>query len=305
MKDKKIILLSAVLMAMTGIQAQTGKEWDDVNVVQINREDAHTLAIPVADLNGAFENDIEKSPYYLSLNGTWKFNWAPDPQRRPEGFEKAEFDDAKWDNITVPATWQVYGVRHNKDWDKPLYTNAAYPFTYNPDNFSVMASRPDNFQYNNNMKNPVGSYRRKFTVPENWKGRDVYVRFNGAGHGYYVWVNGHFTGYAEDSYLPSEFKITDYLQKGENTIAVQVYRFTSGSFLEDQDYWRLTGITRDVFLWSAPKIQIRDYFVTTKIDEAQHKATVKFDVKLDLAKGAKTSKGNPARKGLRPRQTRG
>ena len=291
MKDKKIILLSAFLMAMTGGHAQTGKEWDDVNVVQINREDAHTLAIPVADLNGAFENDMEKSPYYLSLNGVWKFNWAPDPQRRPDGFEKAEFDDAKWDDITVPATWQVYGVRHDKDWDKPLYTNAAYPFTYNPDNFSVMASRPDNFQYNNNMKNPVGSYRRKFIVPENWKGRDVYVRFNGAGHGYYVWVNGHFTGYAEDSYLPSEFKITDYLQKGENTIAVQVYRFTSGSFLEDQDYWRLTGITRDVFLWSAPKIQIRDYFVTTKIDETQHKATVKFDVKLDMAKGAKTSKG--------------
>lgn len=291
MRNKTIMLLSAFLLTIQGVNAQTGKEWDDVNIYRINREQAHTTAIPVADLNAAFENDIEKSPYYLSLNGTWKFNWAPDPQRRPEGFEKAEFDDEKWDNITVPATWQVYGVRHNKDWDKPLYTNAAYPFTYDPKSFSVMAPRPDNFQYNNNMKNPVGSYRRKFIVPENWKGRDVYVRFNGAGHGYYVWVNGHFTGYAEDSYLPSEFKITDYLKKGENTIAVQVYRFTSGSFLEDQDYWRLTGITRDVFLWSAPKIQIRDYFATTQIDENQQKATVWFNVQFNFAIDAKRSKG--------------
>ena len=114
-----------------------------------------------------------------------------------------------------------------------------------------MASRPTDYTYNNNMKNPVGSYRREFTLPANWDGRDIFVRFNGAGPGYYLWVNGQQVGYSEDSFLPSEFNITDYLISGTNVIAVQVYRFTSGSFLECQDFWRFSGIHRDVFLWSA------------------------------------------------------
>lgn len=123
-----------------------------------------------------------------------------------------------------------------------------------------MSDRPSDWTYNNLMKNPVGSYRREFVLPSGWSERTVYVRFNGVGHGYYLWVNGQYVGYSEDSYLPSEFDITPYLQSGKNVIAAQVYRFTSGSFLECQDYWRFTGIHRDVFLWSAPKTQIRDYF---------------------------------------------
>lgn len=289
MNKKNLFLLSVAAFSL-GVSAQTGKEWDDVSIFQINREKAHTLAIPVADAKAVMENNMESSPYYLSLNGVWKFKWVANPENKPAGFENPEYDDGKWDDISVPATWQVYGVRHNKDWDKPLYTNAAYPFTFNPETFSVMAPRPADWQYNDNMKNPVGSYRRKFMVPDNWKGRDVYVRFNGAGHGYYVWVNGKFTGYAEDSYLPSEFKITDYLQKGENTIAVQVYRFTSGSFIEDQDYFRLTGITRDVFLWSAPKVQIRDYFATTQIDYAAKSAKVKISTDIQIAPKTKAAK---------------
>ena len=289
MNKKRLFLLSAAALSLCA-PAQTGKEWDDVGIFQVNREKAHTLAIPVAGVKAAMENNMEDSPYYLSLNGVWKFKWAANPDSKPMGFEAPDYNDDKWDDISVPATWQVYGVRHNKDWDKPLYTNAAYPFTYNPETFSVMAPRPADWQYNDNMKNPVGSYRRKFIVPANWEGREVYVRFNGAGHGYYVWVNGKFTGYAEDSYLPSEFRITDYLQKGENTIAVQVYRFTSGSFLEDQDYYRLTGITRDVFLWSAPKVQIRDYFATTKIGQEAKSATVRIQANVQVAPKTKAGK---------------
>jgi len=143
-----------------------------------------------------------------------------------------------------------------------------------------MADRPSDWTYNNDMKNPVGSYRRSFTLPKNWKGRDVYIRFNGAGPGYYLWINGRQVGYSEDSYLPSEFKITDYVHAGENTVAVQVYRFSSGSFLECQDYWRLTGISRDVFVWSAPTTQIRDYFFKTDLDAEYQNAQVTVDVKL-------------------------
>ncbi len=260
MKNKCWIFIALAFTLQ--IKAQTMTEWDNVSITNLNREDAHAIAIPFGTESDLRENNIEKSPYYESLNGVWKFNWSPDPSKVPANFYSANYDVSGWDNIDVPIPWQVYGVHNGKNWDKPLYTNFNYPFTYTS-TYSVMADRPSDWTYNNNMKNPVGCYRRTFTIPASWNGRDVYVRFNGAGHGYYIWINGHFTGFAEDSYLPSEFKITDYLQPGENSISVQVYRFTSGSFLEDQDYWRLTGITRDVFLWSAPKTQIRDYFFRT------------------------------------------
>ena len=200
--------------------------------------------------------------YQMSLNGKWKFYWVADPSQRPADFYSANYNDASWDEIDVPSSWQVYGVHHNKNWDKPLYSNENYPFTYD-NNYRLQVSPNNSYTYNSSMRNPVGSYRYKFDVPADWQGRDVFIRFNGAGHGYYVWVNGQFLGYAEDSYLPSEFKLTDVNYGGENVVAVQVYRFTSGSFLEDQDYWRLTGIMRDVILWSAPTTRIHDYFFRT------------------------------------------
>ncbi|MDE6638066.1 MAG: DUF4981 domain-containing protein [Muribaculaceae bacterium] len=280
---RRILSLASLIVA-TGIattSAQTYKEWDDVSVTHLNRERAHTLGIPLSEISSENSTDIEKSPYYKSLNGVWKFKWVADPGKKPAGFEAPEYSVDGWDDIDVPSAWQVYGVRNDKKWDKPLYCNVAYPFSYDEKTYSVMANRPGWFTYNDNMKNPVGNYRRSFTVPKDWDGRDVYVRFNGAGHGYYVWVNGKFAGYAEDSYLPSEFKITDLLQDGENTLAVQVYRFTSGSFLECQDYWRMTGITRDVFLWSAPKTQIRDYFAKTTLTDNYTNSTVNIETIIE------------------------
>ena len=265
---------SIVLLALSsGLCAQTLKEWDDVSITSLNREKAHMLPIPFADEESVATGNMENSPYYLSLNGTWKFRWAGTPQAAPADFFRDDFNASGWDDIDVPATWQVYGVRHGKNWDKPLYVNVMYPFTYDSNTWSVMADRPSDWTYSGSKKNPVGSYRRDFDLPESWAGRDVYVRFNGAGHGYYVWVNGQFAGYAEDSYLPSEFRITDFVRAGSNNISVRVYRFTSGSFLECQDYWRLTGITREVFLWSAPKTQIRDYFFTSTLSSANTIAT--------------------------------
>ncbi|MHB9142041.1 MAG: sugar-binding domain-containing protein, partial [Paludibacter sp.] len=266
--------LSTILLLFFGFfQLSAQNEWDDVNITQVNREGACAVAIPFQTESALLSKCTEESNYYLTLNGTWKFNWVADPGLKPKTFFEPTFNASAWDDIQVPSNWQVYGVRNNKKWDKPLYVNTRYPFTYDS-NYSVMADRPTDFTYNNSMKNPVGSYRREFTLPNEWDGRDIYVRFNGAGPGYYLWVNGHQVGYSEDSYLPSEFKITDYVTSGTNVIAVQVYRFTNGSLLECQDYWRLSGIHRDVFLWSAPKTQIRDYFFKSNLDSKYDIANV-------------------------------
>ena len=278
-------------MAFSGIissSAQTGKEWDDPKTTSVNREQAHTIGIPWAS-----ERDVAKpvseSPYYLSLDGKWKFYWVKSPSSVSAANCAKDYNDAAWTDIDVPSSWQVWGLRHGKSWDKPLYCNVAYPFSFNESTYSVMASRPGWFTYNSSMPNPVGTYRRTFTIPDLWKGRDVYVRFNGVGHGYYLWINGQRVGYSEDSYLPSEFNITPYLEEGENVIALQVYRFTSGSFLECQDYWRLTGIQRHCFLWSAPKSQIRDYFFTTDLDNTYTNA--KANVKVSITGSEAVSGG--------------
>ena len=278
---RRIIYLCGLALTVLTANAQTGKEWDDPLKTSVNRETAHTISIPVTTEADISQNDISKSPYYQSLNGKWKFQWVAKPTSAKEEWCAKEFNDAAWTDIDVPSSWQVWGLNHGKSWDKPLYCNVAYPFSFDDTTFSIMKERPSWFTYNSNMPNPVGTYRRTFTIPAEWEGRDVYVRFNSVGHGYYLWINGERIGYSEDSYLPSEFNITKYLKDGENTIALQVYRFTSGSFLECQDYWRLTGIHRSCFLWAAPKSQIRDYFFTTDLDNNYTNA--KANVKLTLS----------------------
>ncbi|MBO7136910.1 MAG: glycoside hydrolase family 2, partial [Bacteroidaceae bacterium] len=278
---KKTLFLSMCLMSgiMTGF-SQTMTEWDDVSVTSLNRVQSHDLSIPFTDAVAAHSLDLSQSPYFLDLNGTWQFRWSALPSQVPTGFYADDYDVSSWDQITVPMPWQMYGVRNGKKWDKPLYVNTRYPFTYTSD-YSVMASRPDYYTYNESMKNPVGCYRRTFTLPEGWLGRKTFLRFNGAGHGYYVWVNGQFVGYAEDSYLPSEFDVSDFVREGENNVSVQIYRFTSGSFLECQDYWRLTGITRDVYLWSAPQQRIGDFFFqTTSLNASGTSGKARLQVSL-------------------------
>ena len=284
-KEKRHVLLAALMaMACLNVSAQTGKEWDDPLITSVNRETAHTIAIPVAAEADIAQNDMTLSPWFQSLNGQWKFKWVGNPKNAQDAWCAKDFADAGWTTIDVPSSWQVWGLHHNMSWDKPLYVNWVwYPFAYDKQTFSVMASRPGDYTYNNSMPNPVGTYRRTFSIPSTWKDRDVYVRFNSVGHGYYLWVNGQRVGYSEDSYLPSEFRITDYVTEGENTLALQVYRFTSGSFLESQDYWRLTGIHRGCFLWSAPKTQIRDYFFTTDLDSSYKNAKANVKVAVDNA----------------------
>ena len=186
---------------------------------------------PSADL--ARQGDRSASPWIQSLNGTWKFRYSPNPAARPVGFERPGFDDKAWAPIAVPGNWEMQGF------GIPIYSNVRYPFAFDDDNPRV--PRDDN---------PVGSYRTTFTVPAGWAGRRVYLHFAGVDSAFYLWVNGTRVGYSEDSRTPAEFDVTKYLAEGANTLAVEVYRWSDGSFLEDQDMFRMSGIFRDVYLCS-------------------------------------------------------
>lgn len=268
-------------------QADEKPEWNNELVSGVNKEKACQVEIPFDSEMQALQLSTEESPYYQTLNGTWKFHWVADPKDRPVNFYLPDYNVSTWDDIKVPATWQIEAVRTNKNWDKPLYCNTIYPFGNwrSMEWPNVIQPRPADYTFAT-MPNPVGSYRREFTLPDSWEGRDVFIRFNGVEAGYYIWLNGKKVGYSEDSYLPSEFNLTPYLKKGSNVLAVEVYRFTDGSFLECQDFWRFSGIFRDVFLWSAPKTQIRDFFFSTDLDEAYKNAKVTLDVEVTGKKRA-------------------
>ncbi len=204
----------------------------------------------------------EASPFYKSLNGDWKFHWVPKPADRPTDFYRPGFDDAAWKTIRVPSNWQFEG------YDVPIYVNITYPWGV-PDPPHIPA---DN--------NPVGSYRTRFTVPPSWSGRDVYLTFDGVESAFYLWVNGERVGYSEDSRTPAEFNITRYLKDGENLLAVEVYRWCDASYLEDQDFWRLSGIFRDVTLWSAGPLHVRDLQIRTDLDASYTDATLAIEVQI-------------------------
>ncbi len=289
---RKVLFCLTALFGTLTVGAQTGNEWDNPSISHVNRETAHTTALPMQSEADAVKNDLTLSPFYQSLDGVWKFYWVNMPSKATAAMCAKDYNDVAWTDIDVPSSWQVWGLHHNKSWDKPLYCNVAYPFSFNQQTYSVMAERPGWFTYNSSMPNPVGTYRRHFNITADClTAHDVYVRFNGVGHGFYLWVNGQRVGYSEDSYVPAEFNITDYLVEGDNTMAVQVYRFTSGSFLECQDYWRLTGIQRHCFIYAAPKTQIRDYFFTTDLDNSYTNA--KVNVKVDIASSAPSESDAP------------
>ena len=248
----------AIGLAACGAFAAEVNDWENPAVNSINRLPARTWTVPFADENSALSDDlVPESPYLVSLNGDWKIKWVGDPARRPLDFWKTDFDDADWAAIDVPSCVEMRG------YGSPIYTNIRYPHknASNPKDkdFARILDR-DNGEPG---YNPVSSYRRTFSVPESWKGRRVILRFEGVGSAFYVWVNGKKVGYAEDSKLPSEFDITEFLT-AQNTLAVQVFKWCDGSYLEDQDMFRYSGIFRDVTLWSMPKDGIWDFNVKTR-----------------------------------------
>ncbi|AJE85424.1 BgaM [Streptomyces albus] len=226
-----------------------GGEWNaDPEVFQVNREPARARLIPFASAAEALRGRLTDSPYYRSLNGSWRFHWAKNPAARPEGFAAPEYDDSGWDRIPVPSNWELHG------YEMPIYLNVPYPWTgFEKPEFPDV---PQEF-------NPVGSYRRTFTVPGDWDGRRTLLSFQGVKSAFFVWVNGERVGYSEDSYTPAEFEVSAYLRPGKNSLAVEVYRWSDGSWLEDQDMIDLSGIFRDVYLYSVPRTHVRDLFVRT------------------------------------------
>lgn len=225
---------------------KTPHDWENQAVSEINRELRHAYFIPFASAKEAMQNDLWKSPFIQSLNGTWQFNLSHTPYVRPFYFFKDDYDTRDWKTIQVPGNWELQGF------DIPIYTNITYPF----------AKTPPTIQKN---YNPVGSYKRTFILPENWNGKDIILHFGAVTSAMYVWVNEQKVGYSEDSKTPAEFNITKYLKKGNNSLAVEVYRWCDGSYLEDQDFWRMSGITRDVFLVARNAQHIRDFKVLSPL----------------------------------------
>ncbi|PKQ66018.1 hypothetical protein BZG01_12640 [Labilibaculum manganireducens] len=247
-------------------------DWENEQVIGINKEKGHAFYIPYGTLEQAQLGYVDGSPYFLSLNGMWKFNWVKHPDLAPANFQEPATDVSYWDDIDVPSNWQLRG------YGKPIYTNTVYPFEKNPP-YVMGKDIPSNFT-KNDLPNPVGSYRRDFEIPENWDEREVFIHFDGVQSAMYVWVNGQKVGYSEGSMTPAEFNITKYIKSGKNTLAVKVYRWSDGSYLECQDFWRLSGIYRDVFLYAVPKIHISDYFLQADFNDDFSSATIQTTLEI-------------------------
>ena len=240
-------------------------DWENEQVFRINKERPHAVKMPFPEVDEALENPRLQSPWCLMLNGDWKFHWVDHPDKRPLDFWKAGFDDSAWKTIPVPSNVELHG------YGTPIYTNQPYPFKKDPPR--VMGEPPAHFTAMKE-RNPVSSYRRTFDLPEGWQGRRVHVTFNGVASAFYLWVNGEKVGYSQDSRTPAEFDLTKYVKPGTNTLAVEVYRHSDGSYLECQDFWRLSGIFRDVYLWSSDQLDIRDFEVKAHLSADYQKGTL-------------------------------
>jgi len=235
-------------------------DWTEPRVVGRNRLDAHTDVFPFPDERSACNDDPTGSPWVRRLNGEWAFDLAETPGEAPDAFLDDEFDASAFDRIEVPLNWQLDG--HGA----PHYTNVVYPFPVDPPEVPT--------------ENPTGSYRRTFYVDEDWDGRQIRLRFEGVDSAYHLWVNGERVGYSEGARLPSEFDVTEYVDPGENTVAVRVYKWTNGSYIEDQDMWWLSGIFRDVTLYAVPETHVADIDVQTTLDDDY--VDVEFAANVDI-----------------------
>ena len=222
--------------------------------------------MPFPDAKSALEKKRLESPWCQVLNGDWKFSWAPTPDERSVGFEQPGFDASQWKTIPVPANVELHG------YGTPIYTNVTYPFAN--DQPRVTGEPPKDWT-TYKERNPVSSYRHTFTLPKFWKKRQTFVVFNGVASAFYLYVNGQKVGYSQDSRTPAEFNLTPYLKAGENLLAVEVYRYSDGSYLEDQDFWRLSGIFRDVYLWSAASLDLRDFEVKASLADDYRTGTLR------------------------------
>lgn len=255
------ILTGAIIGIQSTALIPSRNDWENPEVVCRNRELPHATLMPYGNRGKAIQCERFSSRYFLSLNGVWKFHWSPNPDSRPKDFDRIDYDVSSWDDIPIPSNWQKYG------YDKPYYLDSPYPFEKNPPSIQ-------------HHYNPVGSYRREFEIPVHWEGRQVFLHFDGVESAFYVWVNGQMVGYSQGSRTPAEFNITRFLKDGKNVLAVEVYRWSDGSYLECQDFWRLSGIFRNVYLFSTPKLHIRDFELRCDLDEKYRDADFYSIVRL-------------------------
>lgn len=261
--------LSILLLFLTVNIFGQKNDWENHHVLQINREPAKASFVPF----GEKVNDRK-----MSLDGTWKFKWVPTPEGRNPDFHKNDFDDSSWINFPVPANWEVNGF------GTPIYVSSGYSFKIEP---PYITKEPKTTYTTYKERNPVGSYRRTFELPGNWYGKEVFIHFEGVQSAFYIWINGEKVGYSQGSMEPSEFRITPYLQKGTNRIALEVFKYSDGSYLEDQDMWRFGGIHRSVYLYATDKVRIRDFGVRTKLDENHENAVLQINPEIAIYNTAK------------------
>ena len=256
------ILTLATALLPCAAAAQQPNDWENPAVFAVNKEPPHATLFPYESRALALARDPSRSAEFLDLDGRWKFNWVRKPADRPLDFYRTDFDDAAWGDIPVPGNWELNG--HGV----PIYVNFTYPFPKNPPHIP-------------HDDNPVGSYRTHFTIPPGWGRRQIFLHFGSIRSAMYVWVNGRKVGYSEVDKVPAEFDITAYVHPGaDNLLAVEMYRWSDGSYLEDQDFWRLSGIERPVYLYATPKIHIRDFSVTAGLDSAYHDGLLQVAVQL-------------------------
>ena len=266
-------------MRLAIAQNESLKEWENQQLVGQNRLEPHATMMIYPDIESAKKaeaiaalEDRSKSPWFRSLNGDWKFQFSGQISQRPLDFFETNFDDSKWDTIPVPSNieMQGYGV--------PIYTNVTYPWSGGGRSVAPAVQSPNSH---------VGSYRRTFEIPQDWDGRQVNIIFDGVNSFFFLWVNGQRIGMSKDSRTVAEFDITDVVKPGENQISVQVFRWNDGSWLEDQDFWRLSGIFRDVYLWSPDKLHIFDFEVKTALDDSYTNGHLAIDTTIQNKKSQK------------------
>jgi beta-galactosidase len=263
--------------------APDGTEWQDCQNLAYNKEQPHAYFFNFAGVESALRVLPQNSEYYRSLDGTWKFHWVKTPEERPANFYENGFDTSAWDDIAVPGCWNVQGIQKDgsRRYGTPIYVNQPVPFYHRVEvddwRNGVMRTPPTNWT-TYDERNEVGSYVRTFTVPAEWDGRQVYINFDGVDSFFYLWINGRYVGFSKNSRNLAQFNITPYLVKGENRVAVEVYRYSDGSFLESQDMFRLAGIFRSTYLTATPNVQIQDLQVRTFVPESADGTTAESAV---------------------------
>ena len=255
-----VLVESNVEVEMILPKTESNNDWENQNIIGINKLDGHATFYPYPSREEMMADEATAKPwirpqssFYQLLNGQWKFHWAKQPEDRPTDFYKTTYNVSNWENITVPSNWEMEG------YGTPIYTNITYPFLNNPPFI-----QPQRGYTAEKEPNAVGSYRRDFTIPQSWKDKRVVLHFDGVYSAFYVWVNGKKVGYSQGANNDSEFDVTNFVKVGKNTVAVEVYKWSDGSYIEDQDFFRLAGIHRDVYLVAQPKFGIRDVAISNK-----------------------------------------